>query len=437
MIKINKRVEEFSYIYKTAQEVFYGVKDLPFNLNNEYSKYLKKVINAKSDKDYYLLICEFVNMLNDGHTVVNLPKDFLQKIGYLPFKLININGEYYICDCIESLTTCKFTKIKSINNISFKSLTKKCLKYIHNINGFSYYNRIEKLMTLFLYKKNNVLMLENGQKFNFNLLSEKPEFNFPTLNSKKEYKTLDTKKVQILEFENNIFYVKLDTFNNLQTISECCEKLKALKNLNYVILDIRNNEGGMTKIAEKLANLFINGEYSACKKFTRKNLGIQLASSSQYNSNKTKIEEWIKNGITTKELVKENLDILNGSVLEEYTDSFGKDKREVLNCKCVILTSKYTFSAAEDFTAMFKSNKAGIIIGDNTYGSTGTPYVLKFDSGLSAFICSVKYILKNGEEFINIGIKPDIYLKNTLKNYKTNTDFVLDSVIDLILNNQI
>jgi len=71
MISIFRRVEEFSLIYKTAQEVFYGVKNLPFNLNSEYSKFLKKVINAKTEKDYYLLICEFINKLNDGHTDVN------------------------------------------------------------------------------------------------------------------------------------------------------------------------------------------------------------------------------------------------------------------------------------------------------------------------------------------------------------------------------
>lgn len=437
MIKIDKRVEEFSLIYKAMQEIFYGLKDLPFNLNIEYSKFLKKIINAKTDKDYYLLICEFVNLLNDGHTVVNIPKDFLQKIGYLPFKLIYINNDYYICDTISELQSCKFEKIKIINNIPFKNLLKKCFKYIHNIKGFCYLNRLEKLMPLFLQKKNNVIILENGQKFKFNLLKEKPEFNFPVLHSKKEFKTLNTKNIEILEFENRIFYVKLDTFNNSQIISECCEKLKALKNPNYIILDIRNNEGGMTKNAEKLANLFIKGEYSACKKFTRKNVGIQLASSSQYNQNKAKIDEWINAGITTKELVQENLGILNGTVLEEYTDSFGKEQRENLNCKCVILTSKYTFSAAEDFTSMFKSSKVGAIIGDNTYGSTGTPFVLKFDSGLSAFICSVKYILKNGEEFINIGIKPDIYLKNTLKDYKLNYDYVLDETINLILNKKI
>jgi len=292
-------------------------------------------------------------------------------------------------------------------------------------------------MPLFLQKKNNVLILENGQKFKFNLLSEKPEFNLPKLSSKKQFKKLEANNLELLEFENRIFYVKLDTFNNSQIITECCEKLKALKNPNYIILDIRNNEGGMTKNAEKLANLFIKGEYSACKKFTRKNVGITLASASQYNLNKSKIEEWIKNGITTKEIVEENLGVLNGTVLEEYTDSFGKEPRQTLNCKCVILTSKYTISAAEDFTAMFKSNKIGTIVGENTYGSTGTPYVLKFDSGLSACICSVYYKLKNDEEFINKGIKPDIYLKNTLKHYKMGKDFVLDSTLDLILNNKL
>ena len=73
-----------------------------------------------------------------------------------------------------------------------------------------------------------------------------------------------------------------------------------------------------------------------------------------------------------------------------------------------LLISRNTVSAAEDFTAMFKSNHRATLIGEPTFGSTGTPYMIKLRCGGRAQVVSVGYRLLDGTEFIGKGIDPDI-----------------------------
>lgn len=430
MISLKRRVENFSVLYSRIREVFYGLSNCGFDIDEKYSKFLGKIIDCKSDKEYYLTVAQFVNLFNDGHTNFTMPKKFLAKVGYLPFDLIYIEKDYYINNGLEN---CSLTRIKTINGKPFIYFKKLSFKYIHNVDGFAYHSRIESVLPLFLKKKNNVIVLEDGLTIKFDLLESNPVFSKKSkLLSSKPNKNISSQNVFALRFDDDIIYLKIDTFANKTIVDECVNILRKNKNAKHVILDVRENEGGMTKNAERIANLFIEGRYFACKKFTRENVGIDLASASQYNLSKEKIAQWIASGLTTKEKVEESLKVLNGGNLKEYTDCFGEEKRQTMQCNCVILTSKYTISASEDFVAMFKTNNVGKIIGDYTYGSTGTPYVVKFNDGSSARVCSVYYKLLNGEDFINKGIKPDIFLTNSVEDYKNCIDSVLDKTIDLI-----
>ena len=110
----------------------------------------------------------------------------------------------------------------------------------------------------------------------------------------------------------------------------------------------------------------------------------------------------------TKEEKEKDLRILTGTYFEEYTDCFGSPDQEALYSGPVeILISHKTMSAAEDFVAMFKSNHRAKILGEATFGSTGSPYHIKLRCGGRAQVVSVGYRLLDGTEFIGVGIQPD------------------------------
>ena len=100
--------------------------------------------------------------------------------------------------------------------------------------------------------------------------------------------------------------------------------------------------------------------------------------------------------------------VMTRTKYETYTDTYGSEDHIALyNGPLQILISKGTMSAAEDFTAMFKSSRRGMLIGESTFGSTGTPYMIKLRCGGRAQVVSVGYRLLDGTEFIGCGIKPD------------------------------
>lgn len=97
-----------------------------------------------------------------------------------------------------------------------------------------------------------------------------------------------------------------------------------------------------------------------------------------------------------------------GNSLAPVTD------RPVYDRPAVLLVDGGTFSAAEDFTAAFRGMCRGKIVGAPTAGSTGNGVRLVLIPGVAyANICSKHDVAPDGTEFVGIGIKPDIEIRET------------------------
>ena len=90
------------------------------------------------------------------------------------------------------------------------------------------------------------------------------------------------------------------------------------------------------------------------------------------------------------------------------THTARRDHKALYHGPLAVLTSRRTISAAEDIVAMFKSNDRAALIGEPTCGTTGTPLLLRLSMGGMARICSVRYALLDGTEFIGRGIAPHV-----------------------------
>lgn len=186
--------------------------------------------------------------------------------------------------------------------------------------------------------------------------------------------------------------------------------LETTPNISLVRLDIRNNIGGNTYYAAKVAELFISGTFQSCQKWTQVGKAIGTASASQLVCyTEEEIQKGIKDGMFTEEAISDAKRVMSRTNYETYTSSHGEEnQRAVYNGPLEILISRNTMSAAEDFTAMFRSSRRGTLIGEPTYGSTGTPCMISLRCGGRAQVVSVGYRLPDGTEFIGKGIMPDI-----------------------------
>lgn len=295
-------IYDLSAVWAAVNEVFPYFDRLPFNWDEQYRRYLEKVLNIDDEADFHRLLTEFMESLNDGHTKYIPPEPFKQAKPFVrpdrPSHLLE--GEV---------------------------LTIK-------LNDF----------------------LEDYSPYVKKLLSENPK-------------------------------------------------------LSLVRLDIRDNIGGNTYYGAQVAQLFISGVFHGCQKWTQIRKANDAASASQLmRDSEERLQKYLRDGLIRQEDIVDAKRVMSRTKYESYTDTHGSEGNAALyDGPLQLLISKKTYSAAEDFTAMFKSMHRAAIIGQATGGSTGSPYLIRLRCGGHAQVVSVGYRLLDGTEFIGKGIEPDVY----------------------------
>lgn len=137
------------------------------------------------------------------------------------------------------------------------------------------------------------------------------------------------------------------------------------KGISSVILDLRNNTGGVVEEAVKISELFIDKGNTVLRSY-----------------NKTEKETIIKS-------------------------SSGKYK----DINLVLLVNGYSASASEIVTAALKDNKAATVIGTRTYGKGVMQEIQPlFDGAIKVTIEEFK--TPNGDKINKKGITPDIVIED-------------------------
>jgi C-terminal processing protease CtpA/Prc len=98
----------------------------------------------------------------------------------------------------------------------------------------------------------------------------------------------------------------------------------------------------------------------------------------------------------------------------------------------VVLTSPRTYSAAEDFAAVFDAMKRGAIVGEPTGGSTGQPLSVPLPGGGSVRICTKHDRYADGKEFVGVGIQPGVTAAPTVADFRAGRDTVLEAALSFL-----
>lgn len=190
----------------------------------------------------------------------------------------------------------------------------------------------------------------NGEKKNFEIIREKIEIN-PI-----------TSKV----YDKDIGYIVLPSFDS-DSAKRFKEKVDELmgKGIKSLIIDLRNNGGGIVSESEKIADLFLDKDKVVIK--TKNNVGKE-------EINKTKEEK------------KYDIPI-------------------------VILVNENSASASEILTGTLKDNERAKTIGVKTYGKGVIQTVIPLLDGSGMKITTAEYYTPNGSQINKKGIEPDIEIK--------------------------
>lgn len=193
------------------------------------------------------------------------------------------------------------------------------------------------------------------------------------------------------KIEPNIGYIQLHTFSQNAKI-DFDKAIKELRDnnvdLNKLILDLRNNPGGLLDMAVEISSYFLDP------------------------GNLVVIE-----------------DFGNG----EKEELRSKQNGQLKNSTVVILINKGSASASEIVAGALHDNKKIKLIGEKTFGKGSVQQIekLKYDD-TSLKITVAKWLTPNGRSITDEGIEPDIKVERTEKDIEENKDPQLEKAIEII-----
>ncbi|MFW6149715.1 MAG: S41 family peptidase [Atribacterota bacterium] len=198
--------------------------------------------------------------------------------------------------------------------------------------------------------------------------------------------TIEAVKEKIIE-DDKIGYIRVSTFNT-NTGSELKETLNDFekKSLEGIIVDLRNNPGGLLESAIEVASQFI------------------------------------KDGNIVRINSRDN-------VIKDY-DSYGN---QYPDWPLVLLVNIGSASASEIVAGAIQDMNRGTILGETTFGKGLVQQVYSLSDNSAVTVSTSEYYTPNGRVINNVGIEPDIIIPI---DKEVEEDIQLEAAVDLLLNRE-
>ncbi len=201
---------------------------------------------------------------------------------------------------------------------------------------------------------------------------------------------IELKSVSVKFEKDKIAYIRITQFseNTDREFNVVMNKV-ILAGSKGIVLDLRNNPGGLLNKAVAIASRMIP-----------------------------------KGKVVVSE---ENSD---GKTESLYTS--GGDKLSSL--PMVVLINEGSASAAEILSGALRDDRGIILIGKTSFGKGSVQQLMNLPGGSSVKITIAKWLTPNGDYIMKKGIKPDIKVKMTLDDYKNKRDPQLKKALEVIEN---
>jgi len=177
------------------------------------------------------------------------------------------------------------------------------------------------------------------------------------------------KSIKSKIFDDRIGYIRVSSFQE-RTVDDL---KKEIKNINAkigvttgLVLDLRNNPGGLLNQAIGVADTFL------------------------------------KSGIIVS---------TKGRTKSMESQSVAKDDGDEPTCPIVVLVNEGTASASEIVAGALQDNGRALVIGTQTFGKGSVQTVIPLEEGSALKLTTAKYYTPNGRSIQAEGIKPDIIVK--------------------------
>lgn len=180
---------------------------------------------------------------------------------------------------------------------------------------------------------------------------------------------IQIKNVKAKTYDDNIGYVRIASFHERtaedlsKALKEITGKLHPLKGL---VLDLRNDPGGLLNQAIEVSDMFLKSGAIVSTRGRTKNMESKI---------------------------------------------YAKNNGNELTCPIVVLVNEGTASAAEIVAGALQDNGRALIAGTQTFGKASVQTVIPLENGSALKLTTARYYTPKGRSIQAEGIKPDIIVK--------------------------
>ncbi len=396
-----------SMIWKEADYNFVFFDKQPsLNWDSLYVAYIPKILATKNVYEYFKVLRSFTGNLKDGHTSVMTPQAYWNDIDSPPVFYINHNGKRYVSSVDETL------KEQVPIGSEIIKLDGKTWEDFYVANEWYGFKNTPIELTLLSPDRKELKIVVNRDVNIRGRAKKLKMIPVETSSATKdfEYKSLST----------TVAIVTLNTFADPKVISDFRQALPEIRKHQNLILDIRGNQGGNDAYAIEIAKYLTDRPFMIGSMWKAR--AHNSANKAWASSNKL----FGKTDTLTEYLTRNSWDKHPGDTITI------PDIVQRLKMRIYVLTSKNTFSAAEDFLIYLNGSKNITRVGQNTAGSSGQPMFFKIPEGFTVRICSKRDAFPDGTDFIGIGVKPDVYVEPFFSLTGEKKDVELDKTLALI-----
>lgn len=393
-LTVEQRIAGLSHFWSEVRHNFANVDLMPkLDWDAVYLDYVRKVMKAETTADYYTVLMRLAPLLHDGHTNIYPPEQLASRFYARPPVETELVEDMVVIRAVHDgglgAQLHPGDRILEIDGIEVKQYARQHVRPFvsssteqdRNVRMYSYQllaGAQSRPLTLTALdsqgRRRQVKLARSG-------LSRPASQPFPFHVSAE-----------------GIAYLKLDHFENDEGVQAFLKALPQILLAKGLVLDVRTNGGGSTDVGLQILKYLTHKPIQLTRAKVRfEHQGVRANAGDSVSWQPLAFESLISDIPAARRF--------DGPV--------------------ALLIGPKTFSAAEDFAAIFAQARRGMLVGEATGGSTGQPLMLDLPGGGQARICVKRDFFADGTDFVGKGIGPTHEVKNTVAAVRHGSDPVL------------
>jgi carboxyl-terminal processing protease len=418
-----ERIFALSKIWHIADRDFAWFHQVPdLDWDAEYLRHIPMVRDAQTELDYYRALQSFITTLQDGHTNLTLSPSLVRGCVWdaAPLRLTPLGENIYVTDVdrdwVDQIPL--GSRVITVDGLDIeKKIKRDVLPYLATSSP---HTRRELSASGWSHRSLGPLFGPVGTAARIGIITPDGDTRvIPMIRNRFRDGGIDWVKQNIdpagegsvhLSWDGDIAILSLNSFSDETVPEQFDALLPDLRRAKGLVIDISRNGGGSTTIGGHVLQRFIDRPAPGSRWMTPKYVSA--------------FKVWGEGGL---EEYAEWADPMWETGEHDTLAPLGDADRMIV--PIVIITSKRTGSAAEDFMVFAKSQPHIVQMGEPTAGTTGQPVHFDLPGGFRARVSAKRDTMPDGTDFVGTGVVPDIEVTRSLDDVLNNHNPALITAI--------